>query len=144
LRRAASGRPFSLAGRNVARSNRRRVASLSRLLLLAAAAAAVLVVSAPTLRDSLPDVEELVPERAQQRSGQSDAQISSAEFAQIRAGLSPRALRDLAGEPASEDSTELEGLRLECLSYGIVGASGIYQFCFADGKLSSKLRFGMR
>jgi hypothetical protein len=120
------------------------VASLSRLLLFAAAGAAVLVVSAPTLRDSLPDPDELLPAAAEQRSGQSDAQISSAEFAQIRAGLSPRALRDLAGEPASEDSTELEGLRLECLSYGIVGASGIYQFCFANGKLSAKLRFGKR
>ena len=120
------------------------MASLSRLLLLAAAGAAVLVVSAPTLRGSLPDFDELLPAAAEQGSGQSDAQISSAEFAQIRAGLSPRALRDLAGEPASEDSTELEGLRLECLSYGIVGASGIYQFCFADGKLSSKLRFGRR
>jgi hypothetical protein len=151
-RRAGRSRPpdgrrrqvGALAGRKAPRSNTACVASLSRLVLLVAAGAAVLVVSAPTLRDSLPDVEELVPERAQQRSGQSDAQISSAEFAQIRAGLSPRALRDLAGEPASEDSTELEGLRLECLSYGIVGASGIYQFCFADGKLSSKLRFGKR
>jgi hypothetical protein len=117
------------------------VASLSRLVLLVAAGAAVLVVSAPTLRGSLPDLDELLP-AAERQSGQSDAQISSAEFAQIRAGLSPRALRDLAGEPASEDSTELEGLRLECFSYGIVGASGIYQFCFANGKLASKLRFG--
>jgi hypothetical protein len=120
------------------------VALLSRLVLLAAAVAAVLVVSAPTLRDSLPDLEELVPERARQDTGQSDAQISSSEFAQIRAGLSPRALRDLVGEPASEDSTALEGLELECLSYGIVGASGIYQICFANGKLASKLRFSRR
>jgi hypothetical protein len=133
----------ALAGRQAPRSNTDSVASLARLLLLAAAGAAVLVVTAPTLRGSLPDLDELLP-ATEQRSGQSDAQISSAEFAQIRAGLSPRALRDLAGEPASEDSTELEGLRLECLSYGIVGASGIYQFCFADGKLSSKLRFGKR
>jgi hypothetical protein len=115
-----------------------------RLVLLVAAAAAVLVVSAPTMRDSVPDLEEILPSAEERRSGQSDAQISSAEFAQIRAGLSPRALRDLAGEPAAKDSTELEGLRLECLSYGIVGASGIYQFCFANGKLSSKLRFGKR
>jgi hypothetical protein len=120
------------------------VALLSRLVFLAAAVAAVLVVAAPTLRDSLPDVDEFLPSAGDQRSGQSDAQISSAEFAAIRAGLSPQALRDLAGEPAAEDSTELEGLRLECLSYGIVGASGIYQFCFANGRLSSKLRFARR
>ena len=119
--------------------------SLSRLVLLVAVVAALLVLTAPTLRGQIGDFRNRLPSLEEATSkGQSDAQISSAEFAQIRAGLSPRALRDLAGEPASEDSTELEGLRLECLSYGIVGASGIYQFCFADGKLSSKLRFGRR
>jgi hypothetical protein len=111
-------------------------------MLVAAVLAVAFVVWGPSLRDSLPELEAVLPAAAERGSGQSDAQISGTEFAQIRAGLSPRALRDLAGEPASEDSTELEGLRLQCLSYGIVGASGIYQFCFADGKLSSKLRFG--
>lgn len=119
--------------------------SLSRLIVLVAAVAALLVLTAPTLRGQIGDFRDRLPSLEEVASkGQSEAQISSAEVAQIRAGLSPRALRDLAGEPASEESTELEGLRLECLSYGIVGASGIYQFCFADGKLSSKLRFGKR
>lgn len=117
--------------------------SLSRLLLLVAAVAALLVVAAPTLRGQISDLRDSLPSREEGASdGQSGAQISSAEFAQIRAGLSPSALRDLVGEPAAEESTELEGLELECLSYGIVGASGIYQFCFANGKLASKLRFG--
>ena len=117
--------------------------SLSRLVFVAAAVAALLVLTAPTLRgevgdlrDRLPSLDEVNPK------GQSEAQISSAEFAQIKAGMSPRALRDLAGEPAAEETTELEGLKLECFSYGIVGASGIYQFCFANSKLASKLRFG--
>jgi hypothetical protein len=119
------------------------VLSLSRLVLTVAAVAALLVVAAPTLRsqvsdlgDALPSLEEADPK------GQSGAQISSAEFAEIKAGMSSKALRDLVGQPAGEESTELEGLELECLSYGIVGASGIYQFCFADDKLASKLRFG--
>jgi hypothetical protein len=119
------------------------VLSLSRLVLTVAAVAALLVVAAPTLRsqvgdlgDSLPSLEDSDPD------GQSGAQISSAEFAEIKAGMSSQALRDLVGRPAAEESTELEGLELECLSYGIVGASGIYQFCFADDKLASKLRFG--
>lgn len=119
--------------------------SLSRLLLVVAAVAALFVLTAPTLRsqvsnlpDSLPSLEEATSK------DQSGAQISGAEFAQIKAGVSSRALRDLVGEPAAEESTELEGLELECLSYGIVGASGIYQFCFANGKLASKLRFGKR
>jgi hypothetical protein len=119
------------------------VVSLSRLLLLVAAVAALLVLTAPTLRGQVGDLRESLPSLEETDSeGQSGSQISSAEFAQIKAGISPQSLRDLAGEPAAEESTELEGLKLECLSYGIVGASGIYQFCFADDKLSSKLRFG--
>jgi hypothetical protein len=119
------------------------VIALSRLVLLVAAVAALLVLTAPTLRSEVGDLRERLPSLDEVKSdGQSEAQISSAEFAQIKAGLSPRALRNLVGEPASEDSTNLEGLELECMSYGIVGASGIYQFCFANGKLASKLRFG--
>jgi hypothetical protein len=119
------------------------VVSLSRLVLLVAGVAALLVVTAPTLRGQLADLRDQLPSLDEATSeGQSEAQISSAEFAQIKAGLSPKALRDLVGEPAAEESTELEGLSLECMSYGIVGASGIYQFCFANGKLASKLRFG--
>jgi hypothetical protein len=119
------------------------VLSLSRLLLLVAAIAALLVVTAPTLRGQIGDLRDGLPSLEDADSeGQSGAQISSAEFAQIKAGISPKALRDLVGEPAAKGSTKLEGLKLECLSYGIVGASGIYQFCFANEKLASKLRFG--
>jgi hypothetical protein len=119
------------------------VLSLSRLILLVAALAALLVLTAPTLRGQVSDLRESLPSLEDADSeGQSGSQISSAEFAQIKAGISPEALRDLAGEPAAEGSTKLEGLKLECLSYGIVGASGIYQFCFANDKLASKLRFG--
>jgi hypothetical protein len=119
------------------------VVSLSRLVLLVAAVAALLVIAAPTLRGQIGGLRDRLDSLEEATSkGQSEAQISGAEFAQIKAGLSPKALRDLVGEPASEESTELEGLRLECMSYGIVGASGIYQFCFANGKLASKLRFG--
>jgi hypothetical protein len=121
------------------------VLSLSRLVFVVAATAALLVLTAPTLRGELGDLRDQLPSLDDVNpTGQSDAQISSAEFAQIKAGMSPRALRDLVGEPAAEDSTELEGLKLACTSYGIVGVSGIYQFCFANGKLASKLRFGER
>jgi hypothetical protein len=120
------------------------VLSLSRLLLLVAAVAALLVLTAPTLRGQVSELKDSLPSLEDANSeGQSGSQISSAEFTDIKAGISPDALRDLVGEPAAEESTELEGLELECLSYGIVGASGIYQFCFANGKLASKLRFGM-
>jgi hypothetical protein len=119
------------------------VVPLSRLLLLVAAVAALLVLTAPTLRGQVSELRDSLPSLEDANSeGQSGSQISSTEFADIRAGISPDALRDLVGEPAAEESTELEGLELECLSYGIVGASGIYQFCFANDKLASKLRFG--
>jgi hypothetical protein len=119
------------------------VLSLSRLILLVAAVAALLVLTAPTLRGQVGDLRESLPSLEDSDSeGQSESQISSAEFADIKAGISPEALRDLVGEPAARGSTKLEGLKLECLSYGIVGASGIYQFCFANDKLASKLRFG--
>ena len=119
--------------------------SLSRLVLTVAAVAALLVAAAPTLRSQVSDLGDALPSLDDVSSkGQSGAQISSAEFAQIKAGMPPKELRDLVGEPAAEESTELEGLRLECLSYGIAGASGIYQFCFANDKLASKLRFGKR
>jgi hypothetical protein len=110
---------------------------------MVAAVAALLVLTAPTLRGQVSDLRDSLPSLEEATSdGQSGSQISSAEFAQIKAGLSTQALRDLVGEPAAQDSTKVEGLELECLSYGIVGSSGIYQFCFADDKLASKLRFG--
>jgi hypothetical protein len=75
---------------------------------------------------------------------QSASQISSGEFAQVDSGFTLDRLRALAGAPASRSAAEVEGVKLECWYYGIVGASGAYQFCFANGKLRAKLRYGRR
>jgi hypothetical protein len=123
------------------------VAALTKPVLFAAVALALVVVAGPVVVDRLPDVAatiESLADRAQNGEVQSASQISSGEFAQVEAGSSVEALRALAGEPASRSAATVEGVRLECLYYGIVGATGAYQFCFAEGKLRAKLRYARR
>ena len=50
-------------------------------------------------------------------------------------------LRALVGSPARRTTARVEGLKLDCWYYGVAGATGAYQFCFVDGKLSSKRRY---
>lgn len=74
-------------------------------------------------------------------SGQSGAQISLAEFVEPRNGATTDRVRALVGEPESTSTAHVEGIELECWTYGISGASGAFQFCFADGRLSSRFRY---
>lgn len=118
--------------------------ALARSVLVVAVALAVLAVSAPTVLRHVPDPRDALGSVGSGdggAGGQSAAQISSGEFADIRAGSTAAQLRGLVGEPASESSAEVEGVRLECWYYGVVGATGAYQFCFANGRLSTKLRY---
>ena len=123
------------------------MATLTKPLLVAAVALGLLAFAAPALLDGAPNVRSAVDAVA--RGGgddgpQSASQISSGEFAGVDTGFTLDRLRALAGEPASRSSAEVEGVQLECWYYGIVGATGAYQFCFANGKLRAKLRFGRR
>ena len=117
---------------------------MTRLLVILALAVAVLVVGVPTLLGGVSGVREKVsdvlpsPESSADESG---AQMSGAEFARIERDISLRELRAAAGEPESETRVRLEGRRLECWYYGIAEARGVYQLCFANGKLVSKLRY---
>lgn len=117
--------------------------ALTRSVLVVAVGLAVLAVSAPTVLRHVPDPRDALGSvgSGDRGGGQSAAQISSGEFAGIRAGSTAAQLRALVGEPASESSAEVEGVRLECWYYGVVGATGAYQFCFANGRLSTKLRY---
>ena len=118
--------------------------ALSRLLILGIVLAVLVVIAAPSLLGQTSALRSKVPSLlANQKttSRQSAAQISVAEFARARTGLSPSAVRGLFGEPESTSHVELEGLRLDCWYYGIAAASGAYQFCFANGKLSRKARY---
>jgi hypothetical protein len=123
------------------------VATLTKPLLLAGLLLGLLTFGAPAIVGGIPDIRgafNSVANGARDGGAQSASQISSGEFAQVGSGFTLDRLRALAGEPASKSSTKVEGVELECWYYGIVGATGAYQFCFADGKLRAKLRFGRR
>ena len=115
--------------------------SLTLLVVVAAVAIAVsaggseLLAKIPAVGETASDVGA--------RAGideQGAAQISPAEFLQVRRGVSRDELRALVGKPEDADSSEVEGVSLECWYYGVVGATGAFQFCFADDRLVSRFR----
>ena len=112
------------------------------LLLLAAAVVVLLIASGAGVFEAIPELRDRASAALRGESdGQGAAQISSSEFVRVRRGVTVKQLRELVGEPESSAATTVEGLRLECVYYGIVGASGAYQFCFANGRLVSRYRF---
>lgn len=113
---------------------------LTFVLAVAGAAAAVAAVGgAGGLRD-LPGVAA-VERVAAHDDEQGASQISAAEFLQVQRGIPSAELRALVGEPEDVDEANVEGVELECWYYGVVGASGAFQFCFADDRLVSRFRF---
>jgi hypothetical protein len=124
------------------------VATLTKPLLLAGLLVGLLAFGAPAVvGGGAPDIRgafDFVASGARDGGGQSASQISSGEFAQVDNGFTIDRLRALAGEPTSRSAAEVEGVELECWYYGIVGATGAYQFCFANGKLRAKLRYERR
>ena len=123
------------------------MAGALRLLLLALVLMVVVVVAGGfgVLREKSESVREkteaVLGARAESAL-QGAAQLSPVEFAQLKLGTRQAALRARVGEPESRTATEVEGLRLECWYYGIVGATGSYQFCFSNGALATKWRYG--
>jgi hypothetical protein len=123
------------------------VATLTKPLLLAALLVGLVTVVAPAFVEGAPSLRgaiDFAASGSRDSDGQSASQISAGEFAEVDNGFTVARLRALAGEPASRSSAEVEGVELECWYYGIVGGTGAYQFCFADGKLRAKLRFDAR
>ena len=118
------------------------VATLTKPLVLAALVLGLALLVAPKLLGNAPDVRGAFDlDGSGPRETQSASQLSEGEFAQVGNGFTTTRLRALAGEPTGRSSHEVEGVRLECWYYGIVGGTGAYQFCFADGKLRAKLRY---
>ena len=118
------------------------MATLTKPLLLAAVVLGLALLVAPRLVGNAPDLRGAFDGAGGgPRDAQSASQLSEGEFAQVGNGFTTTRLRALAGEPAGRSADEVEGVRLECWYYGIVGGTGAYQFCFADGKLRAKLRY---
>ena len=117
------------------------VATLTKPLLFAAVVLGLALLVAPQLVENAPDLRGAFDAGGGPRSAQSASQLSEGEFAEVGNGFTTTRLRALAGEPAGRSADEVEGVKLECWYYGIVGGTGAYQFCFADGKLRAKLRY---
>ena len=79
--------------------------------------------------------------RGESSEAQSDAQMSGAEFVSLERGWSPDRVRAEVGAPEAASRSSVEGLELECWTYGIVGATGAFQICFANGRLESRFRY---
>ena len=117
--------------------------TLTRLVIVLVAAAA-LVAAGPAVLDSGSGLRDQISSLLENRGGaggQSAEQISSGEFASASGGMKASALRSLVGKPDERTTARVEGLDLECWYYGVAGGTGAYQFCFVDGRLSSKRRF---
>ena len=119
--------------------------TLTRLVVLLVAVAA-LVAAGPALLDSSDGLREELGSLLEDRGGggQSGEQISSGEFSTVHGGMKADALRGLVGKPDEQTTARVEGLKLECWYYGVAGGTGAYQFCFVDGRLSSKRRYAAR
>jgi hypothetical protein len=114
-------------------------------VLLAAAVLLLMLAGAPSLLGRADDLRARLPtlgKTEKSAATQSAAQISATEFRGLPVGLTPGTLRGRIGAPEHTSTARLEGLRVECWYYGVAGARGVYQLCFSDGRLNSKLRYG--
>jgi hypothetical protein len=106
--------------------------------VLAALSATGVLASA---HDAPDRVKQIVESGSDDANVQSGAQVSQYEFNAVAEGTTSARLRALVGEPASRQSTEVEGIAVECWYYGVARATGAYQFCFQNGRLRLKARF---
>lgn len=74
-------------------------------------------------------------------SDDSSKEVSPAEYAAIKDGATLASVKARIGaEPESEDEVVVGNSTLKCIYYGILSSEGTYQFCFDNGRLSSKSR----
>lgn len=113
------------------------------LLVLIAAAAIGFSAGGSELLAKIPAVADTATEVGSRgdTEDQGAAQVSPAEFLQVKRGVTRDELRALVGQPEDKDSSTVEGVRLDCWYYGVVGATGAFQFCFADDKLVARFRY---
>ena len=112
-------------------------------MLAAALAILVVVFGGSAVLAPARDVPERVAAavRSEPTRGQSGSQISGAEYRSISIGTPRAQLRGLLGEPEHTSRATVEGVEIECWTYGVAGATGAFQLCFANGRLSSRFRY---
>ena len=117
--------------------------TLTRLVVVAVLLVLGLGALAPTLTSHASSLRDSLPELSDTASGreQGQAQISPEEFGVAEYGTRKTVVRARVGEPERTTSADVEGVSLECWYYGVAGATGAYQLCFVEGRLSSKARF---
>lgn len=80
---------------------------------------------------------------AANKSEKSSQQVTPAKYSQVHNGMTQSELQGLLGKPERTDTSEISGLgSLNCWYYGILAQSGTYQFCFDNGRLNYKARYG--
>lgn len=73
--------------------------------------------------------------------GQSGSQISGAEFLSVQQGTPRGRVRGLLGAPEHASRATVEGVDIECWTYGVAAGTGAYQLCFANGRLKSRFAY---
>jgi hypothetical protein len=118
------------------------VRSLAWLVAAGALVVAFAAAGGSELLTRIPDVGEAATDAIRDHTrDQGSSQISAAEFLQVRRGATAEQVRALVGSPERETRVRVEGVQLDCLYYGVVGASGAFQLCFADDRLVSRFRY---
>ena len=137
-----AGGPSSFC-RSRATAGEREAVTITRLVVLVVGIAA-LAAAVPSLRGNAASLQKQVSnwvDTPRRQRPERRADLERRIRVRARGDDRRRALRNLVGSPADENTVKVEGLQLECWYYGVAGATGAYQFCFQDGKLSSKRRF---
>ncbi len=112
--------------------------ALKRIVVLVVVLLVVLVLGGFTL---LRERTEKVLRRDEPDTRQSAAQLSRDDARRVRLGMTEQQLRALVGKADRITSAEVEGVTVDCWYYGVVGITGAYQICFANGRLRSKTAF---
>lgn len=69
--------------------------------------------------------------------------ITEKQFKSIKKGTSLKDVKKELGEPEDEQTTETDGLTMDCIYYPVKDGEFLdsYQFCFDNGVLSSKSKW---
>jgi hypothetical protein len=81
--------------------------------------------------------------KAGSNSNSSASHVTAAKYATIHTGQTASQVEAVIGvAPESTDSNSVAGETLNCIYYGVLSTNGTYQFCFTNGKLTDKSRYG--